>query len=347
MQPLEKDAVQARQRAMVERAIAQFRGDVAGRVAVVTGGARGIGKVIADALLAAGARVAAADKTWAGADAFRETLEASGNGAALEMDITADDQLDAAYASTLERFGTVDVLVNAAALVSETLFPPLGRVKTLATTDDDWQKMFGVNVFGTVKVIRRFIRPMIEKKSGSIINILSSGILPVTGGGGYYGLRPWSAEMPYQATKAALMALSFYLGEEVRADGVAVNAFMPGHTRASWFDATARGYLDQGAASYATRPGIPEHLVPISLFLAGQTGASVTGRLYFVPDWNYDHGFGNFAAWLDHTLPPDLDEAYRKVEAAATKFDRSGVPQAPFDASAAVYAAAVANLTKT
>ncbi len=79
--------------------------------------------------------------------------------------------------------------------------------------------------------------------------------------------------MPYQATKAAVMALTFYLAEEVRGDGgVAVNAIMPGHTRASWFDATARAFNEQGIA-YFMRPAIPEHLLPISLFLAAQDSA--------------------------------------------------------------------------
>jgi NAD(P)-dependent dehydrogenase (short-subunit alcohol dehydrogenase family) len=342
----DKAAIQAKQRAMVERAIAQSGRDLAGRVAVITGGARGIGRTIGEALLAAGARVVAADKTWDGAGDFQQTLESSGNGAALTMDLTNDDQLDAAYAETIERFGTADILVNNAALVSETLFAPLGHVKTLDTKDSDWEKMFGVNVFGTVKAIRRFIRPMIEQKSGSIINVVSSGVLTLASGGGYYALRPWSTEMPYQASKAAVMSLTFYLGDEVRADGVAVNAIMPGHTRTSWFDATARAYQDKGT-SYFMRPAIGEHLVPISLFLAAQDARGVTGRMYYVPDWNYDHGYGNYAAWLDHDLPPDMEAAYVRVEGASTPFDRSGVAQTPFDASSAVYRAALANLRRS
>src|ERR671933_1709894 len=125
------------------------------------------------------------------------------------MDGTDDAQLDAAFAAVTERFGPTDILVNNAALVSETLFYPTGRVKTLDTTDADWETMFRVNVFGTVKVIRRFIRPMREKGRGSIMNVVSSGVLPVAGGGGYFGLRPFTVEMPYQSTKAAVMAMTF------------------------------------------------------------------------------------------------------------------------------------------
>ena len=334
-----------RQKQLIERAFAQFRRDVEDRVAVVTGGARGIGKTLARSLLAAGAKVAAADKSWGGAEAFRDELESSGRGAALTMDLADDAQLDAALSNTMNRFGTVDVLINNAALVSETLFAPMGHVKTLDTTDADWEAMFRVNVFGTLKAIRRFVRPMLEKRRGSIINVLSSGILPVSSGGGFYGLRPGTVEMPYQATKAAVMALTFYLGEEVHSDGVAVNAIMPGHTRTSWFDATARAYQQKGM-SYFMRPALPEHLVPIILFLSGQTGAGVTGRLYFVPDWNFDHGFGKYADWLDRDLPPDMEAAYARVEAALPKWERSGVAQTPSDVSRALFAGAMMRLAK-
>lgn len=331
------------QAALVERAFAQCGRDLAGRVVVITGGARGIGRTLAQALLRAGAKVVAADKTWAGAEPFRADLEQSGNGAAVEMDLLDDAQLDAAYAQTIERFGSVDVLINNAALVSETLFAPMGHVKTLDTKDSDWETMFGVNVFGTVKMIRRFIRPMQEKGRGSIINVVSSGVLPASTGGGYYGLRPWTVEMPYQATKAAVTALTFYLGEEVRGDGVAVNAIMPGHTRASWFDATARAYQSAGMP-YFMRPAIAEHLLPISLFLAAQDGTGVAGRLYYVPDWNYDHGFGDYAAWLDHELPADMEAMYGKLEAASPAYQRAGVSHLPFDALGALYVAALTNM---
>jgi hypothetical protein len=173
--------------------------------------------------------------------------------------------------------------------------------------------------------------------------VVSSGVLPTSQGGGYFGLRPWTVEMPYQATKAAVVALTFYLGEEVRGEGVAVNAIMPGHTRASWFDATARAYREQGVV-YFLRPVVPEHVLPISLFLAAQDGRGVTGRLYYIPDWNYDHGYGDYAAWQDHSLPRDMEEMYGKLEAAMPPYERSGVPHAPFDAMLALYMSAMAKM---
>jgi NAD(P)-dependent dehydrogenase (short-subunit alcohol dehydrogenase family) len=327
----------------VDRALREWQGDVAGRVAVVTGGARGIGRSLCEGLLRAGVTVVAADRTWDGADDFRKQLESGDSGLALDMDITDADAVDAARDAVVDRFGKVDVLVNNAALVSETLFAPTGHRNTLDTTDSDWEVMFGVNVFGTLKAIRAFVEPMRAAGSGSIVNVVSSGVLPVSTGGGYHGLRPWTVEMPYQATKAAVMALTFYLAEEVRGDGVAVNAIMPGHTRASWFDATARAFNEQGIA-YFMRPAIPEHLLPISLFLAAQDGAGASGRLYYVPDWNYDHGYGDYATWQDHELPPDMEEVYSRLEAATPAYDRAGVAHLPFDAQGALYTAGMANL---
>ncbi|MBV8084078.1 MAG: SDR family oxidoreductase [Chloroflexi bacterium] len=339
----ERAGLTAEQQKILARAIDYWRPQVDGRVVVITGGARGIGRAIGEGLMEAGARVAAADKTWAGADSYRGRLDSSDQGLAVELDITRDDQMDAAYETIMERFGTVDVLINNAALVSETMFPPTGRVKTLDTKDSDWETMFRVNVFGVVKAIRRFITPMLEHGRGSIVNVVSSGMLPVSAGGGYYGLRPWSAEMPYQATKGAVSALSFYLGEEVYRQGVAVNAIMPGHTRASWFDATVEAHKEQGRV-YSTRPLVPEHLIPIALFLAAQDGRGVTGRLYPVTEWNYDHGCGNYAAWLDFSMPDEVEELFRNLEDAMPDWQRSGVPNTPYDARAAMSAAAVAKL---
>jgi NAD(P)-dependent dehydrogenase (short-subunit alcohol dehydrogenase family) len=342
----EQEQIRRRQQEMVAAAVAQWGPKLQGRVAVVTGGARGIGRAMVEGLLAAGARVAVLDKTWDGAQEFAERLAQSGAGLALTTDISEDAQLDEAKAAVLDRWGTVDVLINNAGIVSETLFYPAGHVKTLDTKDSDWETMFRVNVFGTVKVIRRFIEPMRAQHRGSIITVISSGVLPAHQGGAYFGWRPWTVEMPYQATKAAEMALSFFLAEEVRTEGVAVNTIMPGHTRTSWFDTTARAWQQQQTV-YFLRPVIPEHVTPLTLFLATQDGSGATGRLYYVPEWNYDHGFGDYPAWHDHALPEDLEKMYSQLEQVMPKYERAGVSHLPFDAWAAVWVAGMERLAGT
>lgn len=289
-----------------------------GRVVVVTGSARGMGRAFVRGALAANAHVVATDLSWAGADDFRAELAGNERALVLDMDVTSDAQIDAAYDQTIARFGTADVLINNAALLNMFLFPPTGRVTTLETTDEAWQKSFDVNVFGALKVTRRFARPMIEKRRGSIINIVSSGILAFPRGGGYRALRPNSLEMPYMASKAALATMSFYLGDELKAHNVAVNTIIPGHTRGSWFDNTVRARLAVGSPP-GRRPCRPEHMVPLALFLASQDGSGVTGTMFDVMEWNAEHGVGGYDTWFERDLPEDLERAFAAAEAEAAR----------------------------
>lgn len=343
----EREEALAAQAAHLEAALASYGEALSGRVAVVTGAARGLGRCLSESLAKAGASVVSIDRTWDGAEALRNELDSSKRELTLTADITDDDALDQAYTTVMERFGRVDVLVNNAGLVSETLFPPLGHVKLLDTKDSDWERMFRVNVFGTVKVIRRFVVPMRAAQSGSIMNIVSSGILMVSNGGGYYGARPWTSEMPYQATKAAITTAAFYLGQELFSEGIAVNSIMPGHTRASWFDSTARAYIESQGGIYFMRPLVSEHLVPLVLFLASQSEARppVTGRLYHAPDWLYDHGFGDYRVWKDYDIPEAVEAGYQKLESALPNYWRSGLARAPYDVERIAFGAAMEKLS--
>lgn len=281
-----------------------------GRVVVITGAARGMGAAYVKGFLSAGARVVATDKSWAGVDDFQRELAANEKTLALEVDVANDDaQIDKACEATLKRFGTVDVLVNNAAMLQMTLFPPTGRLTTLETKDEDWVKMFAVNLFGVLKVTRRFIKPMMEKQKGSIINVVSSGILNFSRGGGYTALRPWSKEMPYMSSKAALATMSFYLADEVKPHNISVNLIIPGHTRGSWFDDTTRARVAAGMrAGY--RPAVPEHVLPLALFLASQDAKGVTGKMFDALEWNQEHGLGGYETWADKSLPPDLERVF-------------------------------------
>jgi len=287
--------------------------ELAGRVVVITGAARGMGRAYVEGFLAAGARVVATDVTWTGDEEFANKLRANPDVQVLDLDVTSDDQSDRAFEAVLDKFGTVDVLINNAALLQMRLVNPTGRVTTLQTSDEDWQKSFGVNVFGALKVSRRFVQPMIEKHRGSIINIVSSGLLNFSHGGAYTGLRPSSREMPYMAGKAALATMSFYLADELRPDNVAVNIIIPGHTRGSWFDDAVRARVAAGMGA-GRRPNMPEHIVPLALFLASQDARGVTGRMFDVMTWNIEHGLGGHERWADHEMPPDLEQAFAATD---------------------------------
>jgi len=273
-------------------------------VVVVTGGARGMGRTYADAFLDAGAKVVAADLVWQAGDGFDISLVEAGRVLALTMDVTRGDQIDNAYAATLEAFGTVDVLINNAAMRQRDLFPPTGRTTALGTDDTDWERLFAVNVFGVLKVIRRFIQPMIAKRRGSIINIVSHGALSHSHSGGYEAPRPNGREMPYIASKAALATMSFYLADEMREHNVAVNVMIPAYTRTTGSDELNRARLTAGAKP-GPQPVVSQHIVPLAFHLAACDAAAMTGKLFDVITWNEEQGLGGREHWQDRSFSYD------------------------------------------
>src|SRR5262249_53493180 len=148
---------------------------------------------------------------------------------------------------------------------------------------------------GVMRAARRFIQPMLERRRGSIINVCSSGILAHSHGGGYTALRPNSREMPYMASKAALATMCFYLADEVKAQNVAVNLILPGHTRTTGSDEQTRLRAAMGATN-APKMLVPEHVVPLVLYLASQDASQITGKLFDVVQWNLEHGLGDGSA---------------------------------------------------
>jgi NAD(P)-dependent dehydrogenase (short-subunit alcohol dehydrogenase family) len=280
-----------------------------GRVVAITGAARGMGRAFTRAFLAEGARVVAMDISWEPTgfsgdqdDSFRRELLSRPDDVVLAtVDVSNTAQVDAAFDTTMRKWGTVDVLLNNAAMRQRNLFPPSGRTTTLQTKDSDWERMFAVNVFAALKVTRRFIAPMLDKQQGSIISTISSGALHHSHGGAYMALRPNSREMPYQSTKAALLTMMFYLADEVKEQNVAVNILVPGHTRTTGFDEQNSARRELGFASRnAPAPLKPEHVVPLALFLAQQTASTgVTGKCFDSVTWNIEHGAGGPKEWED------------------------------------------------
>ena len=257
-----------------------------GRVVAITGAARGIGEALGRAFLARGALLVAMDRHWDAGSAWHAELQSAG-ALALDCDITDDAQVDAACDQALARFGRIDVLVNNAAMRQRDLYPVAGACAVLDTQDADWERMFRVNVVGTLKVTRRFIRPMLVQRRGSVINISANGSLThVVGEGVSAGNHPGLLNQPYDASKAALTSLSFYLAEEVKGSNVAVNVVFPGATRT-----TGSHALTEGREALGLRMALLEaaHVLPVCLMLA-DADASLTGRAYDVVPWNLARG---------------------------------------------------------
>jgi NAD(P)-dependent dehydrogenase (short-subunit alcohol dehydrogenase family) len=275
-----------------------------GKVVLITGAARGMGREHVRGFLTAGANIVATDLSWAPSgfssdeERFLEELRDQPNVLAETMDITIDSHVDRVFDAAMSKFGTIDVIVNNAGMRQRDLYPPHGSVTALETSVGDWQRMFDTHVFGTFRVIKRFIQPMLEHRRGSIINVASDG---------YDGHRPNSREMPYQAAKAGMVTMALYLAEELKPSNIAVNVLLPGHTRSTGSDEQEIERRNMRA-----RMGLPEwrptrlrpdHVVPLACYLAEQDASGQTGQVIRAMAWNEANGKGGVDAWA---YTPDL-----------------------------------------
>jgi NAD(P)-dependent dehydrogenase (short-subunit alcohol dehydrogenase family) len=262
-----------------------------GRVVVVTSAARGMGRAYVTAFVERGAQVVGLDRSWSDVDPLpRAAL-------AVTCELTSASDADAACSQVLDRFGTLDVLINNAAMRQRDLFPPHGSSTVLDATDADWQAMLDTNVVGVLRVTRHLVQPMKQQRRGSIINISTRGSVSTLLAAGVWGSAGGlGRNQPYDASKAALTNLSFALAEQLRPHNVAVNVVFPGGTRTTGSDEMC------GRPSCA-RSGVgallrPEHVVPLVLHLAQQDASGETGRAFDAVHWNADHGHGGRDAWL-------------------------------------------------
>src|SRR5487761_203512 len=191
--------------------------DLTGKIVAITGAARGMGRAYLESFLEDGAKVVALDQSWEPSgfssdndEKFYNWVKGRDDVLVHQVDIGNDQQVHAAYDAAMKKFGTIDVLVNNAGVRQRDLFPPSGRITTLETKRSDWERMFGVTVFGNMELTKLCIQPMIQKGRGSIISVISSGALHHSHGGAYMALRPNSREVPYQPAKAALLCAMFY-----------------------------------------------------------------------------------------------------------------------------------------
>jgi 3-oxoacyl-[acyl-carrier protein] reductase len=228
---------------------------LAGRIAVVTGASRGIGRAIALAFAAEGASVVATARTTAELESLAAEARERGQVVVpVTADISVEAAIDRIVAAALDRFGHIDILVNNAALIP----------KSMDLVDYDiavWREVIEINLTGPALLTRAVLPGMIERRSGKVINISSIG-------GKFAG----KGRTAYRATKAALISLTQCVAAEVKEYGIDVNCICPGGVATEGFEAAF-------GAEAARRPGVmrPEEIAAIALFLASDASSAITG----------------------------------------------------------------------
>jgi 3-oxoacyl-[acyl-carrier protein] reductase len=246
-------------------------GSLRDKVALITGGSRGIGFAVASALIQRGARVGLVSRTKAELRVAAEALARVDGGArVVEVcgSITDPQFCRAAVEQVAAQLGEIDVLVNNAGVQG-----PIGLLEEL--NPDDWVQTFAVNLFGAAWMIQAVLPSMKRRGRGSIINI---------SGGGATG--PRERFSAYAASKAALVRLTETIAKETAGTGVRVNAIAPGAVNTRMTDEVERSGDRAGKAAHAevrkqreTGGTPPELAAELVAFLASDESAGITGRL--------------------------------------------------------------------
>ena len=228
------------------------------RVVVVTGASRGIGKSLAAAFAAEGARVACVATTEAGASATASELGGGAKGYA--CDVSSSSSVEAMFEVVIADMGTPSVLVNNAGITKDTLM--------LRMKDDDWDRVIDVNLKGAFNCIRAVARPMMKARYGRIVNITS-----------VVGLHGAAGQVNYSASKAGLLGITMSVAKELGSRGITCNAVAPGFIDSDMTEALPQEFRDYVIKQApAGRLGTPEDISPAVLFLASAEAAYMTGQ---------------------------------------------------------------------
>jgi 2-deoxy-D-gluconate 3-dehydrogenase len=238
-----------------------------GKIALITGGGRGLGRAIALAYADAGADVVVASRQREHLDQVVNAIRAKSRRAiAVQVEVSDPASVAQMVEQTRNEFGRVDILVNSAGMGWDE--------KLTAMSDESWNQVIATNLSGTFYACRDVARVMIEQKSGNIINLAS-----IMGAKSAPGLGA------YSASKAGIIALTKTLALETARHNVRVNAIAPGYFRTDMNSAA----LDDPAIGAKIigriplrRAGKPEEIGGLAVYLASDDASFVTGEIYFI-----------------------------------------------------------------
>lgn len=233
---------------------------LAGRTAVITGGAQGLGRAVAERFVAEGARVVIGDVDLAAAEATAAEL-GEGTAVAVRCDVTDEDQVAALVAAASDAFGSLDVMVNNAGVLRDATMRKMPL--------DDFRLVMETHVQGTWLGTRAAAAVMREQGSGSIVNMSS-----ISGKVGNLG------QTNYSAAKAGIVGLTKAAAKEVAHLGVRVNAIQPGLIRTAMIEGMREDILEQRLKDIPMgRLGDPDEVAKVALFLASDLSSYMTGTV--------------------------------------------------------------------
>jgi len=240
-------------------------GELTGKTAIVTGAARGIGRIIAEELARHGANVAICDLKAEWLADTAQSVQAIGTKAhCLAVNVSNGDDVNKAVEETIAVFGGVDILVNNAGITKDGLM--------MRMSEEDWDAVLDVNLKGTFLFTKAVSRPMMKTRSGVIVNIAS--IIGLIGNAG---------QCNYAASKAGVIALTKSSARELAARNIRVNAVAPGFIESKMTDILAddvkQKMLDQIPMK---RFGGPADVAKAVLFLATDASSYITGQVLSV-----------------------------------------------------------------
>ncbi|USD95434.1 3-oxoacyl-ACP reductase [Vibrio coralliilyticus] len=233
-----------------------------GKIALVTGASRGIGRAIAELLVERGAKVIGTATSENGAAAISEYLGENGKG--LALNVTDIESIEATLKNINDEFGAIDILVNNAGITRDNL---LMRMK-----DDEWNDIINTNLTPIYRMSKAVLRGMMKKRAGRIINV-----------GSVVGTMGNAGQTNYAAAKAGVIGFTKSMAREVASRGVTVNTVAPGFIET---DMTKALNDEQRAATLANVPagrlGDPREIASAVAFLASPEAAYITGETLHV-----------------------------------------------------------------